>query len=228
MPWMQFSQGFRLDPIAEEPPKALVVLLHEFGASAAMPVAGRWAASVSTTAFIALEGLEPVGVSSFELQHTRADLDGRTDVATLDCVAQRLQPLLEQQLRSSRLDASQLVLVGFGYGGTAALHLLLRQGWSCAGVLAFAATLTRPLPRGLRVDYKIRLIDCAQEGRTHNILRDVVASLTARGIDARGVLLAGSALSDEAIRHGGSYLVELVATAQRGNRFHVDWENSHV
>jgi hypothetical protein len=71
MPWMQSSHGFRLDPIAKGSPEALVILLHEFGVSAAMPVAARWAASVPTTAFIALEGIEPVGVSSFELQHHR-------------------------------------------------------------------------------------------------------------------------------------------------------------
>ena len=45
-----------------------------------------------------------------------------------------------------------------------------------------------------------------------------------RGIDTRGVLLMGSALSDETVRHGGAYLVELVASAQRRGRFHVDQE----
>jgi hypothetical protein len=59
-------------------------------------------------------------------------------------------------------------------------------------------------------------------------LCDLVAQLTTRGIDARGILLGGSALSDEAIRHGGAYLVELVATAQRGDHLHVNRESSHA
>jgi len=59
-------------------------------------------------------------------------------------------------------------------------------------------------------------------------LRDAVAWLTARGLDTRGVVLAGSPMSDEAIRHGGAYLVELVATAQRAKRFHVNLESSHA
>src|SRR5260370_583557 len=167
MPWIQFSHGFRLDPIVKGSPKALVVLLHESGTSSAMltPEAARWAPTVPTAAFIALEGIEPVDSPSFELhQHTMTDLDGRAEVRALDRVARGLQRVLEQQLRYCRLDASQLVLVGFGYGGTVALHLLLRQSWSCAGVLAFAATLTAPLPRSLRADHKIRLIEI---GRAH-------------------------------------------------------------
>ena len=34
-------------------------------------------------------------------------------------------------------------------------------------------------------------------------------------------LLPGPPLCDEAVRHGGAYLMELVATAQRGDRTHV-------
>jgi phospholipase/carboxylesterase len=98
MPLMQFSHGFRLDPIAKGSPQALVVLLHELGTSAAMltPLAARWAATVPTTAFIALDGIEPVDTPSFELhQHTMADPDGRTEVRAVDRMARRLQPSLE-------------------------------------------------------------------------------------------------------------------------------------
>jgi pimeloyl-ACP methyl ester carboxylesterase len=230
MTWVQFSPGLRLDPVAKGSPEALVVLLHDVGDSAAtlIPVAARWATTVPTTALIALEGIEQLDPPSCGLpRHTMPDLDVAAGSTGLARAARHLEAQLEQQLRLYRLDASRLVLVGFGYGGTLALHMVLRQGWSCAGVLAFAAKLTRPLPRILRVDYKVRLIECVGVGHIgHSSLRDVVALLTARGIDTRGVLLAGSALSDESIRHGGAYLVELVATAQRGDRFHVDREGS--
>ena len=86
-----------------------------------------------------------------------------------------------------------------------------------AGALAFAAKLIRPLPRILSIDHKVRLIDDAGDAdHNHSSLRDVVALLSARGLDARGVLLNGSAFSNEAIRHGAAYLGELVATAHRG------------
>jgi len=232
MTWTQFSQGFRLDPITKGSPEALVILLHDLGTCAATlgPVAARWAATVPTAAFIALDGTEQFDPPSSGLpSHRTLDLDTGAEPARLDGAARQLGPLLERQLRSCRLDASRLVLVGFGYGGTLALHMVLRQRRSCAGVLAFAAKPMRPLPRILRVDHKVRLIACLGEGRIdHGSLRDVVALLTGRGIDTRAVLLAGSALSDEAIRHGGAYLVELVATAQRGARFHVDRERSHA
>jgi hypothetical protein len=110
--------------------------------------------------------------------------------------------------------------VGFGYGATLALYMLVRhQGWRYAGVLAFGAKLIRPVPRIVRGAHKVRLIACLGDN-AHSSLRDEVALLTARGIDTRGVVLSGSGLSQEAIRHGGAYLVELVATAQRGARFH--------
>jgi predicted esterase len=220
---MQFSQGFHLDPIAKGSPQALVVMLHDRGASAAplKLVATRWATSVPTTAFIALDGIEQLEPASCG-HPEHAMLAGDTEFTLIDRTTRNLEPVLERQLRSLRLNPSRLVLVGFGYGGTAALHMVLHQGWNCAGVLAFAATLMLPLPRLLRVAHKVRLIECAG-GVGHSRLRDDVALLTARGIDTRGVLLSGSALSQEAIRHGGAYLVELVATAQqRGDRFHLD------
>src|SRR6202030_4010568 len=96
-----------------------------------------------------------------------------------------LEPVLEGQLRAFRLNADRLVLVGFGNGGTIALFMSVHQGWRCAGVLAFAAKMIRPLPRVVRVAHKVRLIECARDA-AHSNLRDDVALLTARGIDTRG------------------------------------------
>ena len=89
-----------------------------------------------TTAFVALDGVEP------------SDLDG---------IVRLLEPLL------AGLDTSQLVVVGFGEGGTIALHLVLRHGWRCAGVLAFSPRLDGALPRVIRADVKIRLIEIDHE-----------------------------------------------------------------
>jgi len=232
MSWVQSAQGLRLDPIANGSPEALVVLLHDVGDSAATltPIAARWATAVPTTAFIALEGIEQLDPPSCSLPRpTMYAREGVTGSTVLDRAPRHLVAQLEQQLRFYRLDASHLVLVGFGYGGALALRMPLRPGWSCAGILAFAAKLTRPLPRILRGDPKVRLIECL--GIDHagdSNLRDAVTWLTARGIDTRGVSLVGSPMSDEAIRHGGAYLVELVATAQRAKRFHVNRESSHA
>lgn len=235
MSWMSFSHRLRRaraakgEP-AERAPEALVVLLHDLGASAVTlaSIVARWSASVPTAAFIALDGIRQLEVSS---NHPSTAVGEETGLepTLLDDAARNLETLLDYQLRSRQLDASRLVLVGFGYGGTLALHLSLHRSWGCAGILTFAARLVRPLPRILRIDCKARLIDCTANAQTdHSRLRDDVALLNARGIDARGVLLAGSLLSNEAIRHGGAYLVELVATAHPGNRFHVGQESSHA
>jgi hypothetical protein len=225
MSWLQFPDGLQLNPDTTRSPEALVVLLADAGTTAEtlVPIAQRWGAAVPMTAFVALEALDPVAASSC------GPSDGDSDPALLDRATQHLEPLLEQELRFHHLDASRLVLVGFRYGGTLALHLVLHQGWSCAGVLAFTARPVRPLPPILRIGRKIRLIESVPTGPiARNHLCDLVAQLTTRGIDARGILLGGSALSDEAIRHGGAYLVELVATAQRGDHLHVNRESSHA
>jgi pimeloyl-ACP methyl ester carboxylesterase len=217
---MEFPHGLRLDPIAKGPPQALVVLLPDRGASAATltPIAGRWATTVPTTAFIVLEKIEQRDPRS-------CGVPPSPKPTVISCVTRHLELLLEHQLNSCRLDASRLVLVGFGYGGTLALNMLLRQGWSC-GVLAFSAKLTRPLPRLLSGGHKVRLIECVGDGHVgETSLRDAVTLLTGRGMDTRGVVLASSSQSEEAIRHGGTYLVELVATAQRGQRYHFNPEN---
>jgi predicted esterase len=229
MSWMQF--GFRRVRPAKRAPEALVALLHDVGASAATltSIAARWAATVPTSAFIALDGIAELDAPPRALlSNTQHDPEATSHSKALARAARALETLLEHQLRFHRLDATRLVLVGFGYGGTLALHLVLRQAWSCAGVLAFAAHLPLPLPRVLRVDQKVRLINYADSEVGDVDLRDVVAALGARGIDARGVLLSGSTLSEEAIRHGGAYLVELVATAQRGSLFHHIRERNHA
>jgi predicted esterase len=230
MTWIPF--GLRRNRVAKQAPEALVALLHDRGSSAATltTTAARWAATVRTTAFLALDGMESLYALSVDFQpNTPRELEATPESNALDCAAPGLRRSLEQQLQSRGLDASQLVLVGFGYGGTLALHLVLHHGWSCAGVLSFCGRLGRPLPRILRMGSKIRLIDCASDGHiAHRSVRDDVTSLAARGIDARGIALSATPFSDEAIRHGGAYLAELVATAQRGDRSQVEQESIYA
>jgi predicted esterase len=188
--WRQFPHGFRLAPIAKGPPNALVIVLPDSGTAAATlhPVAARWAETVPTTEFIVL--------GQFELDHG----------------------MLQRELRARHLDAGRLVLVGFGDGGTLALHEVLHRGRGCAGVLALGAKLVPPLSPLASLTAKVRLIACGDDATVdHRGLRDFVVRLTSAGVDARGVVLAAPCQSDEALRHAGAYLVELVATAQRGS-----------
>jgi phospholipase/carboxylesterase len=219
MDWIRFSRGSRLDPIAGGLPDAIVVLLHDLGDSTEtmLSAAARWATAVPTTAFVAFDCIEQLDPPLLGRQrHTMLDLDAGAEPVALDRLAGCLAPLIAEQQRSWGLDASRLVLVGFREGGTAALDLVLRYGWSCAGVLAFSPRLTQPLPRIIAIGAKIRLIGSVETRHvSHAELRGAVASLAARGVDARGVVLNGSALSEEVIRYGGAYLVELIATAQR-------------
>jgi len=219
MGWIRLLRGHRLDPIAGGPPEAIVVVLHDFGQSteALRAVAERWAASVPTTAFVLFDSIEQIDPPPCGgAWHPLLDLAAGAEPLVLDRIVRHLEPLL------APLDASRLVLVGFHHGATVALHLALRHGWSCAGVLAFSPLLPQRLPRCIRIDAKIRLIESLESPHTgHADLRDAVSSLAARGVDARGVVLAGAILSDEGVRHGCAYLGELIATVQRAERFHV-------
>jgi predicted esterase len=230
MDWSRFLCGFRLDPIAQESPEALVIILHDFGASAVLaPIAARWAATVPTTSFILLDGIEQLGLLPYSLADMDRDPGRGAGSAEFGRAALLLERTFDRQLSSHGFDAHRVVLVGVGYGGTLALRMVLNHGWGCAGVLAFAAKLTLPLPRLLRIDPKVRLVKCFGNGPIdHTGLHDETALLTARGIDTRGVLLSSSTLSDEAVRHGGAYLVELVAHAQRSGRIHIDQEERHA
>ena len=226
MSWAEFTHGMRLEPVATRSPESLVVLLRGTGASGATlaPIAARWAPSVPATAFVALHALNQIHALGSISRDLTAEADGPSRMA------RALEPMLEEQLDHYRLDASHLVLVGFDHGGTVALQIALHEDFGCAGVLAFAAKPIPPFPRSLRIGCKVRLVDTVPPGpMTRNRLRDTIDLLTARGIDTRGVLLSGSPFSDEAIRHGGAYLVELVATAQCGNHLRsLNQESSHA
>ncbi len=206
---MQISHQFRLRQPAQRIPQALVVLLHDETCSAAQMslVAERWATSLPETAF---EAFETSG------RGAGASYAGGLD-EEIESGVRALEPILQALLRVRRLDPSSLVVVGFGKSGTLALQAALRLSWNCAGVLAIESSLRRPLPDLDRTGLKIRLIQCSQAEQGVSLrLRDEVAALAELGVDARGAAVTGPALSDEAVRHAGAYLVELVANAQRG------------
>jgi predicted esterase len=218
MEWTAFSGGHRLGPLAGDLPDAVVVLLHDLGepTETLLSVAASWAETAPTTAFVAFDSLEqrhppPAGGQ----WPTMLDVDADAEPGALNRIARHLTQMIAEQQRAWRLDDRQIVLVGFRQGATAALHVVLHHGWSCAGVLAFSPKLPQALPRIIPIGPKLRIIESVETSRvSYAKLRDIVASLAVRGIDARGVVLDGALLSAEAIRYGGAYLVGLIAAAQ--------------
>ncbi|HVJ32666.1 MAG TPA: hypothetical protein VND94_06065 [Terriglobia bacterium] len=227
MTWLQFSHGLWQAPSAEQSPKVLAVLLHDATNTIASLTTAvtRWAPNLIATTFIAPTEAELPQPTANGLSPSMPASEVPEKPGEVERAARLAAPQLERQLRFYHLDASRLVLVGFGHGGRLALHLLL-QG-RCAGALTFAARLTRPLPRIGEISGKVRLVEYAGADHSgYSGMRNVMTSLVARGVDARGVVLGGAGLSDEAIRHGGAYLCELVATAQRSHRFRGDGESA--
>src|SRR4051812_25729864 len=98
MTWIQF--GLRRDRAAKRAPEALVALLHDRGSSAATltTIATRWAPTVRTTAFLALDGIEPLDALSVDFQpNTRRELEATPESNALDYAAPGLRRSLEQQ-----------------------------------------------------------------------------------------------------------------------------------
>lgn len=225
MALLRFSHWIKADEPLNGAPEALVVLLQEsaYPSVQMKSVTARWAATVPSAAFAVL------CVSDYSSRPLATNEAGpSTERDRLESAAKELKKFIDDQLSARRFQADRLVLAGFGQGGSIALHLLLQQGANCVGVLALDARFIRPISRMKRVDYKIRLIELSDRGAAHAGLRDFVEVLTGLGIDGRGIRLPGCATSEVAIRHGGAYLAELVATAQRGNRLPLDqhWHRS--
>jgi predicted esterase len=219
MACVRYARRFALEPFAKGAPEALVVLLLDLGSckKTLAPIAARWATAVPGAALLALDCQILLSCDRFV---TPDDAETGSERAILAYATRLLEPLLALELHSRRLNPARLVLVGFGFGARLALHLLLERGASCAGVLTFGARMSPLVPGNDAAGSKVRLIERATQGEsTSRELRDFVESLRAGGLDARAALAAGSVLSDAAIRHGTAYLVELVATAQRGNGF---------
>src|SRR5260370_23844134 len=104
-----FSHGLRLEPVLKGSPAALVVLVSDLDASAASlaPIAARWAMSVPTTAFLALEAIEPFEFRVDGLARPIPERDRGAefeDLAILERAVARLAPLLDRQLRGLRVD----------------------------------------------------------------------------------------------------------------------------
>jgi predicted esterase len=213
MVWMQFSRGQVLEPVAECPAEALVVMLHDRGetAESLTTVALRWAATVPTAAFAIPNGTEHPD----PLRHAAAGPKDDGEWRLIDLALRDLDVLTLQQLRHYGLERDRLVLVGVGYGGTLALHMGLRGGVNYASILAFAGKLDRALAQGATSKGKVRLVLQTDEHKFGDgFMGEFMSHLATRGIDARGVLLSGPKLSDTAIRYGAFYLSELVAAAQ--------------
>ena len=206
---MQDSPEIVLDPVAQGAPEVLAILLHDkcLSAETARAVAVRWAKAVPTTAFLIVES--PATVP-----------DGADDAAALDRVARLLLPVIGRHLRAFRLGLNRLVLIGCGEGGTLALHFGLRDGFWQAGVLAIAPRLNSDLARTGRTSGKIRIIAYTEDREPgDSTLGEFMGFLIGRSIDVRGAVMTELAERNVVLRLGGSYLAELVATAQHGGRY---------
>jgi predicted esterase len=214
MGWIRYSHKLVLEPVCKCPAETLVLLLHDRGDSAKSlePVARQWAEALPTSAFMIPAGIErhdPRPAGPYE----------PAEWAEIDLAALRLELLVAQQLKLCRLAADRLVLAGVGDGGTIALHMGLRRGLTHAGVLAFAGKIERSLARVASTNGKVRLVlRTAGQDFGDGFAGEFVGHLARRGIDARGILLPGPALSEEAVHYGGFYLAELAATAHPRSR----------
>lgn len=146
------SSGPRIMPAAGRQARALVLLLHGYGASGddLLALAESWRPLLPDVAFVAPHAPEPLpgmmmaGFQWFGLESL--------DPPALARGAARAWPGLESrigaELGSLALPASRLVLAGFSQGAMMALHAGLRLAPTVAGVLAYSGVLAANAPPG--------------------------------------------------------------------------------
>ncbi|MDQ0314668.1 alpha/beta hydrolase [Amorphus orientalis] len=139
--------GPRIEPAGEGKPRALVVLLHGYGADGSdlIELARMWAPALPDVAFVAPDApdhceMAPIGRQWFPL--TLRDPSeywrGVTAAAPL------LDRFLDDQLVRYGLGADRLALVGFSQGTMMALHVGFRRAERIAGLIGYSGLMAGP------------------------------------------------------------------------------------
>jgi len=143
MPSLMELTGPSFAPAAGGPPRALVVLLHGWGADGhdLIGLAPHWAETLPHTEFLSPHGPFPgdmgMGRQWFSLQ----DRGPEAMLAGMKAVVPAVHAFLDEALKARGLGEEKLALVGFSQGTMLALHVAPRRAQACAGVLGYSGAL---------------------------------------------------------------------------------------
>lgn len=216
--------GPHLPPRSGGPATSLVVLLHGYGADGRdlIDLGDYWAPLLPGAAFVAPHAPEPLAVAPVGRQwFGYVARDDRERWAGVQSTHGALDAFLDAELARLDLPGSRLALVGFSQGTMMALHTGLRRKVAPAGIVGFSGIHVLPPERAM-AEFDAEIVARPPVLLIHGDLDQVVPpvalpraveSLQARGIEVRAHLSNGLAHGIDAtgLSLAGSFLSEVLA-----------------
>ncbi len=136
--------------------RALVILLHGYASKGddLIQLASIWKTGAPGAAFLAPNGPEPAREPPGTFQWWSAARGTVNRAERLRIARPIIDEFIDAQLQTHGLSESQLVLVGFSQGTTAALHVALGRERAIAGVIGFSGMLSDPDSLGAHIRSK--------------------------------------------------------------------------
>ena len=218
---MMQIDGPRRPPADGGPPRALVVLLHGYGADGndLIGLAPQWARALPHAAFVSPHAPFPCEMSPFGRQwFALADRSPAAMLAGTRMAAQVIDGFLDDELARTGLGADRLALAGFSQGTMMSLFVGPRRRERIAGILGYSGRLVAPDLLAAEVESRPPVLlvhGAADEMVPAAALAEAAAGLAAAGVETETEMRPGLGHSiDEAgLRAGLEFLRRVLPAA---------------
>jgi phospholipase/carboxylesterase len=218
--------GPRLEP-RSGPARALVVLLHGYGADGndLIDLGRAWQGLLPQAAFVSLHAPEPCGQAPVGRQWFALTFrDPNERWLGVNKAAPVLETFLRAELERRNLAPSALALVGFSQGTMMALHVGLRRATAPFAIVGYSGLLVVPpdsnaekLAAEIKARPPVLLIHGDQDELIPpQALYHAVGGLASLGIPVEWHMShgIGHGIDQEGLRHGGEFLARRFAAAR--------------
>ena len=211
---MMELDGPRQPPADGGPARALVVLLHGYGADGndLIGLAPYWSRALPHVEFVSPHAPFPCEMAPFGRQwFSLADRGSQPMLAGTRLAAQLIDGFLDDELARTGLAAGALALVGFSQGTMMSLFVGPRRADPIAGILGFSGRLIAPelLPGELRSRCPVSLVHGdSDEMVPASELAAAVAGLETAGFDVSSRICRGlgHSIDETGLRDGLAFL----------------------
>src|SRR6516165_3138401 len=215
--------GPRLEP-RSGPARALVVLLHGYGADGndLIDLGRAWQQLLPQAAFVAPHAPEPCGQAPVGRQWFALTFrDPNERWVGVNKAAPTLERFLDAELARRALPPSALALVGFSQGTMMALHVGLRRAIAPFAIVGYSGLLVEP-PQAqaekFAAEIKSRPPVLLVHGDRDDLIPPQALFHAAGGLAALGVPVEwhmsygiGHGIDQDGLRHGGEFLARRLA-----------------
>jgi phospholipase/carboxylesterase len=211
---MMDIDGPRRDPADGKPPRALVILLHGYGADGndLIGLAPYWARDLPQVGFVSPHApfpceMSPMGRQWFSL----GDRSPESMLAGTRMAAQVIDGFIDDEMKRFDLSADRIALVGFSQGTMMSLFVGPRRSEQIAGIVGFSGRLIAPdlMADEVRTKPPVTLVHGeADEMVPAAALGQAVSGLEAVGIEVESEMrpYLGHSIDEQGLRIGLAFL----------------------